>query len=95
MIGLTKEMMYWCRHIDPDLMNSPRSKTRWSHKNLIEVAWCCRNDRGVEICGDYSTDPDVAMQSLIDKIRKHIFSSTTYEERMEMLYRLWMKDAIC
>lgn len=95
MTDLTKEMMYWCRHIDLELEHSPYPKTRWSHENSIEVAWCCRDDRGLEICGDYSADPDVAMQSLIDMIREHLFSSTTHEERMGMLYRLWIKDAIC
>ena len=95
MTDLVKEMMFWCRHIDPEFEHSPYPQTRWAGDGTVEVSYCCRNDSGTEICGDYSSDPDVAMQSLIDTIREHLFSSTTHEERMGMLYRLWIKDAIC
>ena len=95
MTDLDEELMFWCRHIDPDLEHSPYPRTRWAGNGRVEVSCRCRNDRGLEICGEFSTDPEEAMQSLIDAIKEHLFSETTYRERMGALYRNWIRDAIC
>ena len=95
MTELDEELMFWCRHIDPELEHSPYPRTRWAGDGRVEVSCCCRNGSGTEICGEFSTDPEEAMQSLIDAIKEHLFSETTREERLSALYRNWIKAAIC
>lgn len=93
---LIDRMFDACREIDPCLNQSPKVVTRHADNGKIEVSWTCTAPfSGMVIAGEYSQNPDIAMQSLIDAIHRYVYTPTTEEERMIALHKSWYYDAVC
>ena len=91
---LAEQMIGACKLIDPMLNHSPKAITRHVG-DKIEMKYCCTGLSGMVIEGDYSTNPDEAMQSLIDKIHEHVFTPTTEKERLTEFHNYCLRNAIC
>lgn len=93
---LIERMFDACRMIDWDLSQSPKAVTRHVDNGKVEVSWTCTSPRsGMVIAGEYSLDPDTAMQSLIDAIHRYVNTPTMEQERIIALYKSWYYDAVC